>query len=1087
VNVDAFAAKRSGQQDRAIERLHPLASRWLNDFGSDDALGDLVDAATDAWLDTFEAIAPQAYIDKAVGGFRTMIGKALAKTTEPESPAAASQIQRVATWLATVATNDATWQGFHASGGIRMRWVSRKDERTRLTHRAANGQIRSVLGAFDVGGAELRYPGDPKGPLEETMECRCVLAPAGSVRTRRTGMTAAAEGFDDRTSALVVLLPAEDDPANTASSEDIAHITFIWMGEPGADFDGEAIAAEVQAYAAETTPITVPVRERGVLGDEDADVLFLEPTDSLIALRDGLFDVAPTMRAAHEAAEQYPEWTPHVTLGYPETPALAEYDGDQITFDRFALWIGNERTEFPMGATAVTAAAIDLDVEDPETEIPADEDIADEDLVDDVLIEIPVHGVATIEGKPTGDGRMFAIGALTNRPLPLPIRYEFVGTHGGSTSDVAPVGRIDELWKVEKDGYVEQRFRGVIITTKPYANEAIEGIADGSLRGVSVETDDITVDVTEERENLRNRIIADRDASAGPEAEVGASIAAMTDAEVDELVDQMIGDGKQPITSFSSARTCGFTIVPIPAFYEGFIALGEAFEDEVSDEDREALAACGCYQPAEGDDESTIRGEDAFRDVPADERKKLAESGAAMPDGSFPIANVDDLKNAIQSIGRASDPAAAKAHIKKRARALGHPELIPEDWSLLQRYAAATDPEQRALIRRAISALSKSLDVPEELLTFAPGTKDGPGWVTHPRATARIRRYWVSGKGAAKIRWGAPGDFNRCRTQLAKYVQNPDWLAGLCANMHKEALGFWPVQHHAADGMIASAEARETHIDPFMRLVETEPVALIAGAAWPDTFPAEYFTDPHLTEETPITFDGDRVYGHVATWDSCHIGMPGICQNPPSSKTDYAYFRKGVIDTDEGPLRVGTLTFGTGHIGIRATAAQATAHYDKPQAVRAYVVIGEDATGIWFSGVLKPGLRKDDIKEFRALGAISGDWRPVKGNLELVAVTAVNANGFQLARKSALVAAANGVQTALITPPIVRHDPKPAEALVASGGRVPTPLEVASIARIAAQEVHHQQAIAPRVAAVRAVRGPELAPRNDRVRPHKEA
>ena len=87
------------------------------------------------------------------------------------------------------------------------------------------------------------------------------------------------------------------------------------------------------------------------------------------------------------------------------------------------------------------------------------------------------------------------------------------------------------------------------------------------------------------------------------------------------------------------------------------------------------------------------------------------------------------------------------------------------------------------------------LDVPLDAV-FAPGTKDGPGWITHPIPTARIRRYWTNGKGAAKIRWGAPGDFNRCRMQLAKYVQNPDWLAGLCANMHKEALGIWPAQHH---------------------------------------------------------------------------------------------------------------------------------------------------------------------------------------------------------------------------------------------------------------------------------------------------
>src|SRR5690606_2184578 len=61
-------------------------------------------------------------------------------------------------------------------------------------------------------------------------------------------------------------------------------------------------------------------------------------------------------------------------------------------------------------------------------------------------------------------------------------------------------------------------------------------------------------------------------------------------------------------------------------------------------------------------------------------RDKAAESGAAMEDGSFPITNVSDLKNAIQAIGRAKNPAKAKAHIRKRARALGRSDLIPESW-----------------------------------------------------------------------------------------------------------------------------------------------------------------------------------------------------------------------------------------------------------------------------------------------------------------------------------------------------------------------------------------------------------------------
>lgn len=68
------------------------------------------------------------------------------------------------------------------------------------------------------------------------------------------------------------------------------------------------------------------------------------------------------------------------------------------------------------------------------------------------------------------------------------------------------------------------------------------------------------------------------------------------------------------------------------------------------------------------------------RTFKTDERDKLAKTGAAMPDGSFPIKNAQDLKNAIKLAGRAKNPAAAKAHIKSRAKALGQTGLIPKGW-----------------------------------------------------------------------------------------------------------------------------------------------------------------------------------------------------------------------------------------------------------------------------------------------------------------------------------------------------------------------------------------------------------------------
>lgn len=53
-------------------------------------------------------------------------------------------------------------------------------------------------------------------------------------------------------------------------------------------------------------------------------------------------------------------------------------------------------------------------------------------------------------------------------------------------------------------------------------------------------------------------------------------------------------------------------------------------------------------------------------------RDKAASSGAAMKDGSFPIYNRKDLKNAIKLAGHSKHgKAAAMAHIRKRAKALG--------------------------------------------------------------------------------------------------------------------------------------------------------------------------------------------------------------------------------------------------------------------------------------------------------------------------------------------------------------------------------------------------------------------------------
>ena len=70
------------------------------------------------------------------------------------------------------------------------------------------------------------------------------------------------------------------------------------------------------------------------------------------------------------------------------------------------------------------------------------------------------------------------------------------------------------------------------------------------------------------------------------------------------------------------------------------------------------------------------------KDYSADTRQRMAREGLAMRDGSFPVANETDLRNAIQSVGRAADYEAARRHVIRRARALGLTQLLPEDWNV---------------------------------------------------------------------------------------------------------------------------------------------------------------------------------------------------------------------------------------------------------------------------------------------------------------------------------------------------------------------------------------------------------------------
>lgn len=172
---------------------------------------------------------------------------------------------------------------------------------------------------------------------------------------------------------------------------------------------------------------------------------------------------------------------------------------------------------------------------------------------------------------------------------------------------------------------------------------------------------------------------------------------------------------------------------------------------------------------------------------------------------------------------------------------------------------------------------------------------------------------------------------------------------------------------------------------------------MVAGAI-PNEPPADWFENPKLKQATPLTVDEEgRVFGHIAAWHVDHIGM-SFGTKPPRSRSGYAYFHTGVVRTAEGKdVPVGQLTLAGGHASLEMSAKEAVRHYDDTASAFADVHAGEDAYGIWVAGALRPGTTPEQIRAIRA-SAPSGDWRPIKGHLELVAVCQVNVPGFPIAR-----------------------------------------------------------------------------------------
>lgn len=90
-------------------------------------------------------------------------------------PEAASRALIIARTESHSAVQAGAMEAAQEDGMKYKEWIATNDERTRDSHRDAHGQVVSIDEPFDVGGVQLDYPGDPSGPPEEVINCRCVV------------------------------------------------------------------------------------------------------------------------------------------------------------------------------------------------------------------------------------------------------------------------------------------------------------------------------------------------------------------------------------------------------------------------------------------------------------------------------------------------------------------------------------------------------------------------------------------------------------------------------------------------------------------------------------------------------------------------------------------------------------------------------------------------------------------------------------------------------------------------------------------------------------------------------------------------
>ena len=344
---------------------------------------------------------------------------------------------------------------------------------------------------------------------------------------------------------------------------------------------------------------------------------------------------------------------------------MGEEDGEMMTQEKGMHGMPKKKGMGKRNAPSPMGMMTEMSDEELEaSELGADEEMMDEEdeMMDEektmMLEDMRKRRIESMGMKASEIGKNGYICAIERK------------THPGNAAvcDDCPGGCISEkgfpgLLQIE--GLVETQFKGIVIDS-----------------GYSAAADMFVVDVQTKDGQVREVFVD------------GTSAEVVGFHKLDESVfEQKSALSGMTVIGFSDAAEIaiksieGQVIAVEPDVFEGVDSYaveidgidGKSYDVFVS-LDGEVLG----YDKYESEEAQEIEAEAAEialkRAFSDDKRMSLAKEGMALPDGSYPITSEEDLRNAVQSFGRAKDKEAAKLHIMKRAKDLGKENLIPPNW-----------------------------------------------------------------------------------------------------------------------------------------------------------------------------------------------------------------------------------------------------------------------------------------------------------------------------------------------------------------------------------------------------------------------